>query len=567
MTRSSLLLITTAHFHASRTRADAKEPEDEPPFDITQHWEKASKEGREFFKHIYTDTSPKKDPEPELVQEEPKDLTFSEMMKSKVFGKQVEAPAEAPPDKSMENDFFTMATNFAKMSMGDKETQEKMLQEVVERARATTSRGDFNSEAQSFRDVLTFFQTDLKKVADSLDGSFGHINLSQLTPTSIFYFLEFEDERKNPSWKRRMHRFHSGIDIKQVAYLNDMLQLSILSYADSVEEIAEGVKSVHEPLALVYCDVEGRPNKPGHFIALKKNQSVWSSELEVLIVVRGTKTVTDVMTDLIVDAVDYRGGKAHSGILESGRWLVEEHKALLEELRKLARKRSIKITLVGHSLGAGAATIAGMEFNDMKNISAEVVGFGCPSLLNPELAQSVAGYVTTVISDSDIVPRMSGATVANVLLDMMEFDWTPRAKQDIAHALGEAKEAYPFLLSDSTADSLMGIVDDLLKKHIKPTIKPPTTERVKPVLAPPGMCVHLYADGSGVSGAISPGKFFQEIDITRKMVQDHQTALGYQYNFLALMRQHTNDFNFTFDDKGTRHAIHRQGEEHEYFDN
>jgi hypothetical protein len=388
----------------------------------------------------------------------------------------------------------------------------------------------------------------LQKAHFSLEKSFHHIDISRLSPTSLFYYLEFQDEIKNPSWKRRMHRFHRGIDIGRISHLNDMLYLSNLSYADSVDEIAKGCSMAKEPLELLYCDIEGGPNQPAHFIAIKKKQSIWSLELQVVMVVRGTKTLTDIVTDCVLDAVDYRGGKAHSGILDGGRYLVQKHKDLLENLRKLSRKHSIHLTVVGHSLGAGAGTIAGIEFNDLDNINAEVVGFGCPALLSPNLSKSVERYVTTVIDDADVVPRMSGVTVANVLLDIMEYDWTPYARRDIEHALRELQTAYPFLLSESNRSSVMEMVDHMLETYAKPSIKDPTDARKKPELCPPGTCVHIYRDGSGVSGSIAPGSFFQEIDVTRRMVDDHLIPQGYELIFLELMRQYHGDHSFQFDD-------------------
>lgn len=70
-------------------------------------------------------------------------------------------------------------------------------------------------------------------------------------------------------------------------------------------------------------------------------------------VVRGTKNFPDAVTDAVMDAVDYRDGKAHAGILESGQWLVDKHMPLLQKLLHMSKKSKIKLTLIGHSLGAG----------------------------------------------------------------------------------------------------------------------------------------------------------------------------------------------------------------------
>jgi hypothetical protein len=569
LAKASLLFASAAYFQSYKltTRAEpSKKPSDNEKtsetFDLAKEWEKASKDGTDFLKKMVLTSDSQATKVEEKKEEEPErsDMTFEELIKSTLLGRPALEKPKGVKAESQSNDFYTMAKTFAKLSIGDSETQEKMVQELVVRARESTGKGDF-SESQGFSDVLSILTTDMKAVTNSLDKSFGQLDLSGLSQAGLFYYLEVEDERKNPSWKRRSHRFHKGLDINRVSHLNDMLYLSSLSYADTVEEIAEGCKHAFEPLELVYCDTDSSPNKPGHFIALKKNQSVWSTELEVMIVVRGTKTMTDVMTDCVVDAVPYRGGKAHNGILQSGKWIVSEHKELLEKLRKLTGKRNIKLILVGHSLGAGAASIAGIEFNDMDNYSVEVVGFGCPALLSPELARKYERCITTVVADSDIVPRMSAATVANLLIDVMEYDWTPFARRDIAHALGEVRTAYPYLLSESGTDALMEVVNTVLETYAKPSINKPTTKRVPPELCPPGTCVHLYRDGSGIAGSIAPGTFFQEIDLTRRMVNDHLISSGYEFYLLGLMRQYTKDHNFRFDHE-TRRLVSVDSDEH-----
>ena len=82
-----------------------------------------------------------------------------------------------------------------------------------------------------------------------------------------------------------------------------------------------------------------------------------------------------------------------------------------------------------------------MELQDNANFDVQVYGFGCPALVSKDLAES-ADYITvsewcmvsdvvgvkvtalcfltcvgqTVVNDSDMVPRMSGISVANVSL-------------------------------------------------------------------------------------------------------------------------------------------------------
>lgn len=83
------------------------------------------------------------------------------------------------------------------------------------------------------------------------------------------------------------------------------------------------------------------------------------------------------------------GGYAHSGILENGISLAKKVFPKLEQLLKHSGRDKMRLCLVGHSLGAAAASIAAMELHDHGWMRAEAVGFGCPSLLFPSLPGAV----------------------------------------------------------------------------------------------------------------------------------------------------------------------------------
>lgn len=93
------------------------------------------------------------------------------------------------------------------------------------------------------------------------------------------------------------------------------------------------------------------------------------------------------------------------------------------------------------------------------------------------------------------------------------------------------------------------VLDPLIDQFIVDTIKKPTKNRMDPVLFPPGKVIHFYRDGVGVSGSVVPCEFFNELMISRRMVDDHLFFSGYQHIFLQLMREYNADHNFTFDGK------------------
>lgn len=90
---------------------------------------------------------------------------------------------------------------------------------------------------------------------------------------------------------------------------------------------------------------------------------------ELIVSVRGTQSLSDLFADLVGDAEDFAGGKAHSGILQTARRLLDRlHPQLQEGLSRLEElgrssngsspsKSKKRLVLCGHSLGAGVCEL------------------------------------------------------------------------------------------------------------------------------------------------------------------------------------------------------------------
>ena len=326
-----------------------------------------------------------------------------------------------------DNVFKTMAGGIMSImgSGGSDEKTKETISDIVTQVRESTDQGELH-DSQSINEIFDTLR-DYKDLIDKVAEKYvSGIDFAKLTPTTLLYYLEREDERKNPSWKNRVHRFCPGIDIDKMVELNHKLDLALLSYADTADEIRDGLAR-HPVLSgeLVYCDLKSAPGEPAHFIAVRTDDTAQQgilggafAPLQVIIGVRGTKSFADAITDALCDSQKYKDGKAHEFIVKGGTHLFHKHKDLLESLAKKAGKSKIKLLLVGHSLGAGAASIAGIEFNELSNFDVEVVGFGCPALLSKDLAEK-STFITTIVNDSDAIPRTSAASITNLLLDLV----------------------------------------------------------------------------------------------------------------------------------------------------
>ena len=236
--------------------------------------------------------------------------------------------------------------SFASLISGRGKEADVML--LIDRARKAADASDMEESRRGFLGLVELTNRIIREVNAATDRAFGHLDLAEgLDPTALFYFLEREDEKKNPSWKRRMHRYHRGVDVEEVIELNRALALADLSYEDTADEVKLGLEESGENWELVYCKTKSQPTKPGHFLAVKKDNSRWSSALDVLLVVRGTKDVPDLLTNALCEASDYRGGKVHDGCLRAGMYLVEKHGDLLDEIQGISGRRRINLTIIG----------------------------------------------------------------------------------------------------------------------------------------------------------------------------------------------------------------------------
>jgi len=297
------------------------------------------------------------------------------------------------------------------------------------------------------------------------------------------------------------------------------------------------------------------------------------------------------LADGTLEPKPYKDGYAHGGILTGGINLAEYYLPKLKELH-FATRRKIQLVIIGHSLGAGTAAIAGMELKQYEDfIDIEVIGFGCPALLSKELSESTKDYITTVINDADIVPRMSGPSITNLLLDLLEYDWTRDAIEDMQFTLERGKSLFANKFLPDT-DAIIKWVKDYLNKNVRPKFyydskdsdddvaednnsnnldddnerdkdiiedddeskqrirkskkKRIIRDRVPNLLVPPGRVIHLFRDGYGFTATHTPNDFFTSVDFAITLIDDHLIPQGYHRALLSAAQDIDRDYKFQF---------------------
>lgn len=242
---------------------------------------------------------------------------------------------------------------------------------------------------------------------------------------------------------------------------------------------------------ILYSHLEQEPgsDRPGSALFLHEEKQI------ACFAVRGTATIHDVVTDIrqmpvpfpesenesTIDADDWTAviqgqGLAVCGMSRAAVNLFREH---IDVLSILANK-SYKIRIVGHSLGAGVATLLGtlvkrhIEANTLDQTSLterddllRVYGFASPSCVDAKLADYMESFVTTVVLHDDVVPRLTPTSIRGLVKHLLHIreTWVQiHLKNDLMALTERAKSAWaPRWRSGFTLRDASGFC----RKHLK----------------------------------------------------------------------------------------------------
>jgi hypothetical protein len=179
-----------------------------------------------------------------------------------------------------------------------------------------------------------------------------------------------------------------------------------------------------------------------------------------------------------------------------------------------------------------------MHLKELDWLEISSIGFGTPSLLDLHQSQAVQDYILTVITDDDVVPRLSSNSIVNILLDTMSYNWAAKALEDLEIALD--------YLKIPNKSGILNLAESFLTSSVQQAIEKVSKDRFTPTLYPPGTCIHIYRDGVGFTASYIPCSFFDSIDLSSTMILDHLIPNGYNRAFLELLRDSQGNWNADF---------------------
>jgi len=187
---------------------------------------------------------------------------------------------------------------------------------------------------------------------------------------------------------------------------------------------AEVLSRAALPLASLLCaSLRALALRPAYALLEEKGGG------ELILVVRGTHSPRDALTCLTASVQPHHAldagsapavlGYAHSGILTAARWLLAEVGPPLRAALA-ARPEGTRLTITGHSMGAGAAALLTQMLREASPATshATCVAFSCPAVVTSELSQFCAPFVTSFLAGADIIPTASAAAVAQLRGDV-----------------------------------------------------------------------------------------------------------------------------------------------------
>lgn len=245
---------------------------------------------------------------------------------------------------------------------------------------------------------------------------------------------------------------------------------------------------------------------PGYYLAVDHKKKA------IVITVRGSFAIKDAIPDLIATKVNFLGGEVHEGILIATKKIKKKLDPYFIDLEQ--KYPDYQIICTGHSLGGGCAAIYTMLLlEDNKELNVHAYCYGCPSLVNLELAEKYRDHITTIINNFDIIPRMSYGSMEDLKFKILKV---------LDQSNGFLGRVFQTLQIGNTLGSAMNKkLEKFLETSSIPNITPINTNLIFH-LWPPGSIINMIkTSDNNLYIEKSHPSLFTNIIISENMLMDH----------------------------------------------
>ncbi|KAG0230386.1 hypothetical protein BGW41_002545 [Actinomortierella wolfii] len=173
------------------------------------------------------------------------------------------------------------------------------------------------------------------------------------------------------------------------------------------------------------------------------------------VIIRGTFSITDAMTDLVCEYYPYKGGLVHKGIMDNARFVLQRSG---RDIEAALRKFNLEtLYCIGHSLGAGSASLLCSLLQDhfkdfiipadksstgrAKRLEVKAYLFAPPPIATLDLARSWEKTQLSIVNENDIVSRLSYGNALDLkeMIKIGALESRNPAYKGLSHAEKEAK--------------------------------------------------------------------------------------------------------------------------------
>lgn len=341
---------------------------------------------------------------------------------------------------------------------------------------SSSSNGKESASLSGLASVLEKLQALVTGSAEKLgeDKKIAHLHAAVLAYVQLAAQLRFLYPEQRQSWYNRSGEIQARLSSRELAELKQHLDYAVWAYEMDSAALLERLGSEFE-IRQHNTLLEGgmRPGHVAHYCAVSARQKL------VVIGIRGTWSLEDLLTDCCGRAVSYSGRddedcsdhhdesarvevraaqpnqvvageeqdaieimsgheriwveqahsedhhdaiRCHEGILICAKRLANLIQPVVEQL---VLQKDHRVLLCGHSLGAGVASLVALvlrtrlpELAHEKQDRIQVAAFAPPPVLDHDSSAAASSYTTSVVNNADIVPRSSLANLT-VFLEVL----------------------------------------------------------------------------------------------------------------------------------------------------
>eukprot|EP00834_Sanchytrium_tribonematis_P003862 NODE_166_length_14584_cov_1.124750.p5 type:complete len:394 gc:universal NODE_166_length_14584_cov_1.124750:8911-7730(-) len=154
--------------------------------------------------------------------------------------------------------------------------------------------------------------------------------------------------------------------------------------------------------------------KPAYFVIYDQIKEC------IVIVVRGTMSFHDAVTDFVCNYHPWDGGFVHEGMYKSAVIIFEEIKHHIKEWALQFNTKSI--TFLGHSMGGAVATILSkLCIDEIEGYQFNAITYGAPPVVTASLLPSLT-HVISVVNHHDFASRMSYSAMVRLRENISTID-------------------------------------------------------------------------------------------------------------------------------------------------